>query len=768
MADVFVSWLMPVYNAEIFLDRAFNSILNQTYQHFEIIVIIEYGCTDNTSLICNEYAAKDNRIKIHYNKEHLGIAKSLNVGLDLCRGDYIARMDADDFSYPERLEKQVSHMEKNPDVGILLTSHRSILDNGNVHETILPDNHEEIKAGLLFRYSLNHSSMLLRASLFKANNWKYPEYDQAEDYALCVMLMDKTKIVSLTDVLMDCYYHDNNATYFYFDEGRIISVELSRQAIGKCYDMDLDEYGEMHFGWFDYEMPPYDKKAYLIKEIQLLREVEKNNILSNKFSAELLKNVLQKQWIFSIHLARLYHFLGDTIYSEVSEEHIEAALVKDEIYYTGASVVVYGTGKHTENIMQDLYGRYPFNINYFCDSDTKKQGTNFFGKPVYPPQKLKECDYDYIFIASPLNETAIRASLRNLEGVPQDKIMSLPPNHVLDLKIRQSKYELYYAHENNSKKVYLFGAPDYANLGDHAIAEAEHKFFKDTLSAKVYEIPQKDYKLAKNVAMQHISPSDLIVVTGGGFLGSLWFDAERQVRDIIKTFSNNPIVIMPQTLYWENTQRWQKECKKTQRIYAAHPNLTFCARDKKTQQLVKELYPSCHVILAPDMVLYNDWKDWLDDSQQRRGALICLKNDKESILSEEIRDDLQLIGKKLCGTAFDGNTDLLKAVSLEERESALRAKLNDFRAAELVITDRLHGLIFAAVTETPCVALNNVNHKLRETFEWVKHLPYLRFAKGLDTVEDLARQVIFTAERNFDSLHFKSYFNDLENLILRR
>ena len=114
MKNPLVSILMPVYNSEKYLREAIKSILNQTFTNFELIIIND-GSTDNSLKIIKSF--KDNRIKIIKNKGNLGLIKTLNKGIDLAQGKYIARMDADDIAMPKRLEKQIAFFNENPDYG---------------------------------------------------------------------------------------------------------------------------------------------------------------------------------------------------------------------------------------------------------------------------------------------------------------------------------------------------------------------------------------------------------------------------------------------------------------------------------------------------------------------------------------------------------------------------------------------------------------------------------------------------------------------------
>ena len=110
-----VSVVVPANNAERYISEAIESVLNQTFEDYELIIVND-GSTDRTEDIILDYQKMDPRIIYLKNEENLRICRTLNRGLEAARGDYIARMDADDWSYPARLEKQLDYMRNNPDV----------------------------------------------------------------------------------------------------------------------------------------------------------------------------------------------------------------------------------------------------------------------------------------------------------------------------------------------------------------------------------------------------------------------------------------------------------------------------------------------------------------------------------------------------------------------------------------------------------------------------------------------------------------------------
>jgi len=174
---------MPVYNTkEEYFREAIESILNQTFKDFEII-LIDDASDETTKKIIRSY--NDDRIKVLTNEKNLGVTKSLNRGLSLAQGKYIARMDSDDVAYPERFEKQVAYLDRHPDIGVLGTY---VYDGEKIRQEFVDINREERETlFLLENVGPIHPSVMLRKSFLDLHDLKYDEaYPVAQDYDLWI------------------------------------------------------------------------------------------------------------------------------------------------------------------------------------------------------------------------------------------------------------------------------------------------------------------------------------------------------------------------------------------------------------------------------------------------------------------------------------------------------------------------------------------------------------------------------------------------------
>jgi glycosyltransferase involved in cell wall biosynthesis len=164
-----VTVLMSVYNGERFLNEAIESILTQTFTDFEFLIIND-GSTDDSVKIIESF--QDSRIRLINNERNLKLIASLNKGVSLAMGKYIARMDCDDVSMPDRLEKEVRFLESNEEYGVVGTWYTVIDGEGKDQRNVsYPSSNDLIKLFLSLNCPLAHGSIMVRTELFKQNSY---------------------------------------------------------------------------------------------------------------------------------------------------------------------------------------------------------------------------------------------------------------------------------------------------------------------------------------------------------------------------------------------------------------------------------------------------------------------------------------------------------------------------------------------------------------------------------------------------------------------
>jgi pyruvyl transferase EpsI len=275
--------------------------------------------------------------------------------------------------------------------------------------------------------------------------------------------------------------------------------------------------------------------------------------------------------------------------------------------------------------------------------------------------------------------------------------------------------------KSHKQKVYIFLAGFYQNLGDMAITLAQREFLRELFpDAEVVCISNEDTYKAIRVIKKYIKPNDLITVVGGGNMSDIYVHLETERRYVVHSFPKNRIVLFPQTILFHQTVTGKKEFQKSKQTYEKHRNLVMFARESNSYCRMKESFQDIDIKLAPDIVLS------LDKSKpalHRDGVLYCFRSDKESNLTEKVRNEIKSsLERRFSKVVVTDTIDVPKEACTEECfEKTLENFWKRIKTSELVVTDRLHCMIFCAITGTPCIAVDNANKKVSGVFDdWLK------------------------------------------------
>ena len=208
MKKNFVSIIIPVYNSEKYLSSCLLSMVNQTYKKIEIICI-ENGSNDNSYNILKTFSKNYKNIKV-INLKKPSLSNALNKGIKLSKGEFIARMDADDISHPKRIEKQIKFLKKRKDVSIVGTDINLIDENGNFLKKIkYPNKFKDLKKKLEIDSFVAHPSVMMRKKIFsKLKGYRY-QFCPAEDYDLWLRALHYYKIENMGQTLLNYRQHSN-------------------------------------------------------------------------------------------------------------------------------------------------------------------------------------------------------------------------------------------------------------------------------------------------------------------------------------------------------------------------------------------------------------------------------------------------------------------------------------------------------------------------------------------------------------------------------
>lgn len=290
-----VSVIMSNYNTpEEYLRSAIESILNQTYQNFEFIIIDDCS-TDNSLSIIESYS--DERIKVIRNEKNLGITKSLNRGLKAATGEYVARMDADDISLEKRFEKQVEFLKSHPDHIVCGTGVELIGDWQSKHSNkficrTIPQK-DEFRIYLLFGNYPNivHPTAMFNRNLLLKHNITYNErYPLAQDYRMWISCSEVAECANLSETLLNYRVHGKAVSNDKKELQKNIAYQIMQEQLDKLHISLTEEYADIHKDFLS------TRKEYNTECKKWIKTLLKYNKKYNVYNQKLFKKILYKKW----------------------------------------------------------------------------------------------------------------------------------------------------------------------------------------------------------------------------------------------------------------------------------------------------------------------------------------------------------------------------------------------------------------------------------------------------------------------------------------
>ncbi len=317
----------------------------------------------------------------------------------------------------------------------------------------------------------------------------------------------------------------------------------------------------------------------------------------------------------------------------------------------------------------------------------------------------------------------------------------------------------------DDKKIIIALPANYGNLGDIAISYAQRIFLeKNFPNYKILEVPiDKSYENMKSLK-RVVGKQDIILLKGGGDIGNLYPDIEVIRQKYIKKFPNNKIISFPQTIYFSNDKFGNKMLKKVKKVYGKHKNLVLFARENKSYIKMKEVFNQNKVYLVPDIVLSLNEEE---PKEKREYITLCFRKDIECKMPQDMKEKMIKQLKDEYNEKIIEQDTHIGDVRIEEneREDFLQKIWTTFRKSKIVLTDRLHGMIFCAITGTPCIAFPNSNGKIQATYEtWLKDLPNIEMVNENTSIEEI-KEIIQNKIRKKDEINYTKKSKEYDKLI---
>lgn len=715
-----VSVIVPVYNCAPYIDRCMESLINQTYQELEILLMVGF-CSDDSLERCLEWQKKDDRIIVVSRKDSsLGDAR--NYALKVATGKYIAYLDADDFYNPDYIEKMSAPLEANPSIEISCCGYdrfdeTQILPGGLPRKSGVVD--LDFKEYMKFVPAAAVWMKMFRRQWLLDNQIEM--FDGCcEDQSLHFIL---AALVKKAYMIQQPLYHYNIG-----NENSLVHTPRS---------------------YLDYAAAVEYAIVYLARRDLYSRY--RNDFLNRVCS---IYEIFMQQTNYDKELAIVCRRFLEKYFPETVEEY-EASKNRD--MHIRSKVILYSAGADAEKFLKSRGGK---GISYIVDKNPALHGREMHGLMIKPVEALyDEPEEVSVIVASSRYYYEIAGELRarQIQSIYKPEVFC--DEYAMEELFKSDK----------QKRIILFITPEHANIGDHTIAEVEKNFFSRYLPEyHVVEITNTIHAEFRYYIHGLVEENDVIVITGGGFLGSLWLEGgEENVRSIMEEYRTQKIVVFPQSIFFEDTEEGEQEYKLSESIYNSCEDLTMFFRERTSyDRALKMLKNKKSCRLVPDIVLSAKKSDFAGvyKQRERNGVAVCLKDCKESVLDEKEKEKIFDIAKQAGKAILRTSMYAVNSITPEERQLSIKNKLNEIGGYELVITDTLHCMIFCAIMGTPCVAFNNISGKVKGVFQWICDCDYIEYVDEIDDLKAAIPKVLSASDKEYE-FEYTPYFIELQKEI---
>lgn len=330
------------------------------------------------------------------------------------------------------------------------------------------------------------------------------------------------------------------------------------------------------------------------------------------------------------------------------------------------------------------------------------------------------------------------------------------------------KYKLIKLHFLKKKVFICVESAVHNNMGDHALGYCRKELLKKIgiHNSQIIDFSTRDRMKYWEFMKKSISNSDVILLRGGGFFGDLWEDGFEIILEFIEEFPDNTIILFPQSVYFSETENGNEWLNKSKEIISGRENLYIFARDFKSYDKFKNIFPKNNVYCTPDTVL--SYKPKLDYSQKENKAILCLRNDREKRNNGFNKSELKKLLSQKGLTVIEQDTCVdCEFKTTSDSEEKLYELWNKFSSSKIVITDRLHGMIFSAITGTPCIVFDNIDHKVYNAYQWIEDLEYVKCVDDKNELEKMIDALLHLEHIIYPIETMIKKFEPLTSLILK-
>lgn len=309
-----------------------------------------------------------------------------------------------------------------------------------------------------------------------------------------------------------------------------------------------------------------------------------------------------------------------------------------------------------------------------------------------------------------------------------------------------------------SKILYLM-TPTHSNIGDAAIALGAFDLFKKSFPKKnIIEFTDVECQKKLFYLKRIISKNDVVMLHGGGNLGD-WYPAWELLREqLLKIARIARVILLPQTISFDNTKYSKAILKKAEKYYSKYPPSLFLCRDKKSFVFATKHFKNNNLKVAPDTALILN-RTGANDKQPMI-ALLCLRNDIEKNRTKEFDKHIKKVCEEVGFNILTTDTIFNTGIQPKQREQIVNDKIHFFKQAGIVVTDRYHGVIFSYLAQVPCVVLANKDSKVEESMAFFNSLGYIKFCSNIDSFATIFHSLI-GADTSQNEDFYERFFSGL-------
>ncbi|WP_026520138.1 polysaccharide pyruvyl transferase family protein [Butyrivibrio sp. FCS006] len=264
--------------------------------------------------------------------------------------------------------------------------------------------------------------------------------------------------------------------------------------------------------------------------------------------------------------------------------------------------------------------------------------------------------------------------------------------------------------QHSARNAYIFMLPEHGNIGDYAIGFAEQQFLSDYFGElNVVGITTPQWLAHQEEIIEKVYKDDIVFLNGGGYFGDLW-EESYLYENIIEVFADNTKIMFPNTLTYKNNT-FDIALKKDVEWFSKQRDLYLFFREKHSNAIFANAGGTSDAFI--DMALYMSFAR--EKHEQNRNVMLCMRSDREKLFDYDsrIKEELRAGGY----TYYECDLFKDRRISQAEGREIFQTTIESFQECDCIITDRLHGMIISAISNVPCVAIDNYTHKLKYVYE---------------------------------------------------